>query len=64
MSNHCIANRLVLACGNEIGYLKRFKDLLDPYYEKSAVHMDGPKAIPEVLNDPKLKREGCEMALS
>ena len=61
VSNHCIAHRLALACGqaaNEIAYLKRFKDLLDQlyrYYEKSPVRMAGLKAIQEVLNDPQLK---------
>ena len=57
VSNHCIAHRLALACGqaaNEIAYLKRFKDLLDQlyrYYEKSPVRMAGLKTI----NDPQLK---------
>ena len=61
VSNHCIAHRLALACGqaaNEIAYLKRFKVLLDQlyrYYENSPVCMAGLKAIQEVLNDPQLK---------
>ena len=61
VSNHCIAHRLALACGQaakEIAYLKRVKDLLDQlyhYYENSPVHMAGLKAIQEVLNDPQLK---------
>ena len=61
VANHCIAHRVALACGqaaNEIPYLKRFKDILDQlyrYYENSAVHTAGLRAIQTVLNDPHLK---------
>ena len=61
VSNHSIAYRLALACGqavNEITYLKRFNDLLDQlyrYYKNSSVRMAGLKAMQEVLNDPQQK---------
>ena len=60
-AHHCIAHRLVLACGqsaDEISYLKRFKSVLDQlyrFYSNSAVRTAGLRAIQEVLNDPQLK---------
>ena len=61
VSNHCIAHRLALACGqaaNEIPYLKRFKSILDQlyrFYSNSAVRTAGLRYIQEVLDDPLLK---------
>ena len=60
VSNHCIAHRLALACGqaaNQIPYLKKFKDILDQlyrFYKKSPVRTAGLKGIQEVLDDPRL----------
>ena len=60
VSNHCIAHRLALACGqaaNEIPYLKKFKDILDQiyrFYKYSPVRTAGLKEIQDVLNDPRL----------
>ncbi len=60
VSNHCIAHRLALACGqaaNEIPYLKKFKDVLDQlyrFYKKSPVRTAGLKEIQEVLHDDRV----------
>ena len=60
VSNHCIAHRLALACGqaaNEIPYLKQFKAVLDQlyhFYKFSPVRTAGLKDIQDVLNDPRL----------
>ena len=60
VSNHCIAHRLALACGqvvNQIPYLKKFKDILDQlyrFYKQSLVRTAGLKGIQEVLDDPRL----------
>ena len=51
VSNHCIAHRLALACGqaaNEIPYLKNFKDIIDQiynFYKYSPVRTAGLKEI-------------------
>lgn len=61
ISNHCVAHRLALACGqaaNEIPYLKKFKSILDQlyrFYQNSAVRMASLKSIQEVVNDPQHK---------
>ena len=60
VSNHCIAHRLALACGqaaNEIPYLKNFKDIIDQiynFYKYSPVRTAGLKEIQDVLNEPRL----------
>jgi hypothetical protein len=61
ISNHCIAHRLALACGqaaNEVPYFKKFKAILDQiyrFYQYSPVRTAGLHAIQEVLQDPCLK---------
>ena len=61
VSNHCIAHRLALACGqaaNEVSFLKQFKDIIDQlyrFYKYSPVRTAGLREIQEVLNDPSLK---------
>ena len=57
-SNHCIAHRLALACGqsaDEVQSLRRFKRVLKLFYSNSAVHTAGLRSIQEVLDDPQLK---------
>ena len=56
VSNHCIAHRLALACGqaaNKIPYL-RYTDQLYRFYKNSPVRTAGLKEIQEVLDDPRL----------
>ena len=61
ISNHCVAHRLALVCGqaaDEIPYLKKFKSILHQlykFYQYSAVRTAGIRAIQDVLNDPQLK---------
>lgn len=60
VSNHCIAHRLVLACGQaakKTPYIKQFKAVLDQlyrFYKFCPVHTAGLKDIQDVLNDTQL----------